>query len=276
MPEQNQAPAVPSGQGPTGDKVSPRQGTTPSASKQPAVGSAAFEYEWEDGRKDSFATMEDLKKAWREGHLRRDDYTKKTQELAEQRKAMEAERKQYAEMMANVQRMQSQWEPVDTFLKSRPDIRDYILQNMRYPNHQAIAETAKNAVNQDVEELRKQLQELAEWKEQQAEAERRAAVYDHLSKQYEDFDPEVVEQALTEFNELPDGEEIRWLAERIYQAHKGREIPKKIEERVVQNLETKARKMPPVPPSQAARETPEETPRSLREAARIYKEKHKD
>ena len=131
MPETIAAPAQPSGQGPSVGKASAPTQTTPSRPSGSAVGKPHFEYEWEDGTKDSYANEEDFRKAWREGRLRHKDYTKKTQELAKQREAFGKQQRDLETLAGEAKKLHGQWEPVDKWLNQKPDVRDYILKNMR-------------------------------------------------------------------------------------------------------------------------------------------------
>jgi len=275
MPDQTQAPAAPSGQGPAvGKATSAPAKTTPSAQGTAAVGKPHFEYEWEDGTKESYATEEDFKRAWRDGRLRHKDYTKKTQELAEQRKAFDQERQKLEQVAGEARKLHGQWKPVDDWLKSRPDVSDYIVKNMRNPTPDAIAEQVRAPINQELEQTKSQLQQLMEWKQKREEEEKKQQIYDHLSKQYEDFSPEEIEEELNRFNESPDEDDPMKMAELLYWARKGRAVPRKVGETVVAGPAGTSRKMPPVPSAKAMREAPEEKPKSLREAAEIYKRKH--
>lgn len=275
MPETTPAPAAPSGQGPAVGKASsaPTQ-STPSSQVATAVGKPHFEYEWEDGRKESYATEDEFRKAWRDGRLRRDDYTKKTQEIAKEREALKKEREGLELTAAEARKLHGQWKPVDDWLKQRPDVSEYITKNMRNPSPEAITEQVKSTLGKDLEATKGELQKLMEWKQQREEAERKQQVYDHLSKQYEDFNPEEIEEELKRFNESPDQDDQRNLAELLYWARRGRAVPKKVGEEVVAGPQAPSRKMPPVPSGKAMRQAPEENYKSVREAAEAYKRKH--
>jgi hypothetical protein len=274
MPESTPAPASPSGQGAAVGKATAPAQTTPSSSSAPAVGKPHFEYEWEDGTKDSYATEEDFKRAWREGRLRHKDYTQKTMELAKQRKQFESERNQLNEISQNARKLHDQWKPIDDWMKQRPDIKDYIVQNMRNPSPGAISEQIKESLGGDLESVKSELQQLKEWRAKQEEERRKQAMYDHLASQYEDFNPQEIEEELQKFNESPDQDDMRNIAELIYWAKKGRTVPRKVGEEVVAGPAPANRKMPPVPAGKATRPMPEEKPKNLREAAEMWKRKH--
>lgn len=274
MPETVTAPAAPSGQGPTVGKASAPAAKTPSTPSGGAVGKPVFEYEWEDGTKESFATEEEHRKAWRDGRLRHKDYTKKTMELAEKQKAFENERKSLDQIAQDARKLHGQWKPIDDWMKTRPDVRDYILKNMKIPSPEAITEQVRGAVGGDLDELKGQLKELSEWKSKREEEEKKKKAYEYLSSQYEDFDPSQIEEELTKWNEHPDEDDLMNTAETLYFAMKGRQAPKKVGETVVAGPATSARKMPPVPSAKQMREEPEEKPKSLREAAERWKRKH--
>ena len=274
MPLETVAPAAPSGQGPSVGKASAPTGTTPGVSGAAAVGKPHFEYTWEDGKKESYATEEDFRKAWREGRLRREDYTKKTQELSTQRKAFEDQRKQMDKLAQDAQKLHGQWKPIDDWMKTRPDVSDYIQKNMRNPSPEAAAKQFTEPLGMELQQTKSQLQQLMEWKQKQEDEARKKSMYDHLATELPDFNPDEIEEELSKFNESPDEDDQRNLASLIYWARKGRNTPRKVGEEIVAGPPPQGKKMPPVPPGKAMRDAPEQTPKSLREAAELYKKKH--
>ena len=274
MPLETVAPAAPSGQGPSVGKASAPTGTTPSSSSGGAVGASHFEYDWEDGTKDSYATEEEFRKAWRDGRLRHKDYTKKTQELSTQRKAFDDQRKQMEKVAQDAQKLHGQWKPIDDWMKTRPDVSEYIQKTMRNPSPETIAKQATEPFGQELQQTKSQLQQLMEWKQKQEDETRKKQMYEHLASEYPDFNPEEIEEELARFNESPGEDDQRNLASLIYWARKGRGAPRKIGEEVVAGPPPVGKKMPPVPSGKAMRAAPEEKFKTIREAAEAYKRKH--
>lgn len=274
MPETVAAPASPSGQGPSVGKASAPTGTTSAVSGGGAVGTPHFEYSWEDGTKESYATEEEFKRAWRDGRLRHKDYTKKTQELSAQRKAFDEQRQQMEKMAQDAQKLHGTWKPIDDWLKTRPDVSEYIQKTMRNPSPDTIAKQATEPFGRELQQTKSQLQQLMEWKQKQENETRKKQMYEHLASEYPDFNPEEIEEELKRFNESPGADDERNLASLIYWARKGRAVPKKIGEEVVAGPASVSKKMPPVPPGKATKETTEAKPKTLREAAEAYKRKH--
>jgi len=263
MAEELTAPAQPSGQGPSVEKAPASTSKTP-----------YFEYEWEDGKKDSFASVEDLKRSYREGVLRHRDYTKKTQELAEQRKTHETERKALEATAVQVRAMESQWRPVDEFLKNRQDVYQYIQSQMRQPGPDIMARQTQNLVENKTKGIEDKLKAFEEWKEEQDLERQKRSLFDQFKKTYDDFDEDAISEELRKANETPEEDSLRSLVEMIYFARKGRETPIEIEKRIAETSSGKSQKRPPVPPGKAPKEGPTTVPRTFTEAAELYKKKH--
>lgn len=196
----------------------------------------------------SFNSQDEIAKHVREGTLRQSDYTKKTQEVAEQRKAMEEKERQLEQQLSAFLEQKGQYDKIDGFFKKRPDVRDYILQNMRQPDPHKQADYLKKYAEEQTTSVKKELDEL----KQQIEAEKRAKQYEQqrkevfgeLSGQFEDFNEEAISKQLEEiqgYQSLPEKEALRNFAQVLYYASKGRTSP-------IEQEEKQARRVAPMKP----------------------------
>jgi hypothetical protein len=254
----------------------------PPANVQPPVGtvanapnSAFLEYEWENGKKETFKTKEDTLRYLREGTLRHQDYTKKTQELAKQREKQSEREKQIEAMLADITAKKAKIDPMDEFLTKRKDIADYIASQMREPSPQVQEDQFKKLIEQYTKPLQDKLTEAETWRKGQEENRQWEEIHGTLGKQYPDFNKDTVEQMLQDLRETPEGEENRALAEMAYWAAKGKTspVPKPAQPKSTERLS----KISPVP-SQGASPPPASTgtPASIRAAVDAYKQAHPD
>ncbi len=274
------APAAPSGQSQA--PVQPSPGT--------AVTTPFFEYEWEEGNKagkngkEVFKTKEELSKAYREGVLRHADYTQKTQGLAKEKEAVQKRDKELAAMAEELVRRKGEIDPLSQFLDSRPDIKDYIVKNMRQPSQSANAEVIKKMIEEQTKPLQEKLSEAEKFRKDQEQAVKREQIFSHLGTQYKDFNREAIEKRLKELDEVPEGEEDRSFLEMLYWAEKGRNptaSPVEIEKKITDSLAVKKLKQSPVPQARSVNVGPDNLPASvtgsrdpIRAAAEHYKRNH--
>ncbi len=265
MSDPQKGPVIPSGQA-----SAPVQA--------PATGESPFlEYEWEQGKKDTFKTKEEALKYFREGTLRHQDYTKKTQELAKQREAQTKREKEIEEMARAIAEKQSRIDPLDKFLTERKDVADYIATQMRTPSQENVLDQVKRLVEESTKPLQEKLTEAENWRKEQEAAANRERVLAHLATQYPDFNRDEIESLLEEMDQTPEGDEERAYLETLYWAQKGKKAtatPVEIEQKVSASLRDKAGRFSPVPSSNAAPPKTEATPKSIRDAVDQYKAKH--
>ena len=74
----------------------------------------------------TFKSPQELSEAWRRETLNHQDYSTKNRELAEQRKAFEAETAKHRGDMENWQKQGAQWSQLEQMLQSRPDVQNYL------------------------------------------------------------------------------------------------------------------------------------------------------
>ena len=235
--------------------------------------SSFFEWDAPDGSKVNFTKKDELAGYLRDGTLRHQDYTKKTQSLSEERKKFESEREQFMKEQQSGQQRDSTIQKMDAFLKSRPDVEQYILQQMRSPSAANLQELSKKTVDESVSPLQKKLDELENWKKGQETAAQRQHAYEMLQKQYPDFDPEAVQSMIDQYTNLAPGDEMRAMAELIYYAQKGKMSPAELEQQMAENLRKKG-SVPSVT-SGSRQVGGKATPKTLDEAAALAKQEFK-
>lgn len=189
-----------------------------------------------DGDKDVvFKTKDELQKAWKESHFRRSDYTKKTQELSQLRKQFEQRQKELEDKA-------KEFEKYDKFVQQRPDLYKRLQQELsRPPSGEVAYERSTKYVDEQVESLKKELEEFKGWKETQEREREKQEVYSKLREQYEDFDPDSIESFMQEVQEggMPG------VYEAFYHAMKGRENPIKTEQKIAENFKKKQKASTP-------------------------------
>lgn len=228
-----------------------------------------FQYQHDDGEELIFHDPDELKRHFREGLLRHKDYTKKTQELSEQRKQFESERQQKEAEWSQYLQMKQQIDKYDQFLKQNPQIAQELRQRM----------AGKQGQGNMPPQLQKEIEELKQWKEErekrdqemQSREQRRAAqekAHEILSGQYPDYDRKAVESLVQQLEQTPPGDEERAYLELLHLAAKGRQRPAELEEKVSQRLQKKQNSHSPMPSGSSAPKGGKRSFKSLDEAAK--------
>lgn len=245
-PSATTAPASSSGTTgtPAGQSATPTQQGAPSS---------FYSYKFDDGKEHTFSSKQELDSFFRSGVLRHSDYTKKTQELAEQRKSLEAERKRMQEQVDRLTSLQNKWEPVDKFFSSRPDLAKEII--TKYKGVKPQTEAGDSELRKQFEEFKKSIEEKDK---KAADEDRRRQVYSAMKERYEDFDEEGVNKALASMVEGAPGDEMATLIELIHFANKGRMAPAEIERKMAQNLQHKNALKPPLKSGATPAEAPKQ------------------
>lgn len=190
-----------------------------------------YSYESDDGNKTDFKDTKELNEYIRSGTLRHGDYTRKTQEVASQRKALEADRAKYdAEFTTFLQQRQEQ-QKVEEMLKTLPpEVYERLKQGIKSQLRQ-----------QELKDPRvDQLLKENEAKQKQAEEDSmRTAAIDSLSRSYPDFNKDSVMEAIKQLEEIAPGDHMRAFMELLHFAGKGRTSPAQIEQATVEALKKK-------------------------------------
>jgi len=213
------------------------QGAAPSQGQGTAPDNGQGDQVWwkaPDGT--AFKSPDDLGKVYQDGLMMRKDYTKKTQTLAEERRAHEQERKQFQldreehlRVVSDREARAKEHEQFDRFVKQYPaKYKAWLAEIKKGPGPDDVAER----VRQEMEEkYGSKLSELDNWKAQQ-EAERlRNEAYAGLKGKYSDFDADSVNKRLEELTaKLRDGD-IGYLAEMLFLSNRAtKATPERIEE----------------------------------------------
>lgn len=205
-----------------------------SGSEQPAV---FHEWDHPSGEKVTFSTPDELNEALKSSYFRQQDYTRKTQSIAEQKKQIEKERADFQEQMKMFQQSKKQYDEWDNLLKQRPQIYQQLQNLARSPaNPGEIYDRSVGYVDEKTKAFEEKVKQFEDYiKEQKSEKERNSII-EQLTGKYEDFDRQSVEEALAA---LRDGG-LPALYEMGYYARKGRSLtPSEVEKNVTQKLRKK-------------------------------------
>lgn len=236
---------------------------------EPEQAEPFFRYKHDDGEEMIFNNQDELSKTFREGLLRHRDYTKKTQELAEQRKAFESEQQQKQAEWAQFLEMKQKYDKYDQFLRQNPQIAQELQRRMSGAQGQGRVPP----------ELQQQIEELKQWKEErekrdqemQNREQRRAAqekAHELLSGRYPDYDRKAVEEMIAQLEQTPPGDEELAYLELLHLAAKGRRTPAELEEQMAERLQKKKNSHSPMPSGQSAPQGGKRTFKNLDEAAK--------
>lgn len=247
-PEQGQAEQGPVDSGQAVD--------APVSDGQGVEDSPFFEYEHDDGEVMKFGSPDELKSHFRDGLLRHSDYTKKTQELAEQRKKFDSERQRWeAERTANLQAY-SKWSKIDDRFRKDPKFRQALTNAMRQDQQQggnsnvdALLQQRLGPIQQKIQQWERQQQEEQRKRQDQEETEK---AFSLLEKNYEDFDRQAVQNEIQRLQQLPPGDSTRALYELLHLAMKGRVTPAQMEKQIAQRQRRNSTVKPPMSTSNAS------------------------
>lgn len=206
--------------------------TDPSVDDGQSGGTESF-YVYKDGdTEQSFKDAKELSDYIRSGTLRHADYTQKTQSLAEQRKAYEAEKARYdAEYTTFLQRRQ-EYDKIEKYLKSLPpEVYNKLKQGINSQPQQ------REFKDPRIDQL---IKEREEEKQRQENEAMREKAFASLTSTYSDFNKESVMEAVNKFQELAPGDSMRKFLELVYLAEKGKTSPAQIEQKTAELLRRKS------------------------------------
>jgi len=196
-------------------------------------------FEWTDPdtkEVSNFATREDLEKGFKDSYMMRSDYTRKTQDIATQRRQNDSQRQRLDSMMEDVRKKQTEYEKFDDFIKNRPDVYRQLNTMMQAPPDGNVGyERATSYVDEKNAELDERLKEFENWKRESELEKEKNLHFEELRTAYPDFDSEAVEKAL---QSLGQGN-IKDLYESLYFSGKGRD-PVALEQRAARAAKEKA------------------------------------
>lgn len=198
-----------------------------------------YEYEYEDEEPEPFFTIEDekgkaqhfyspdeLKKAFKDFGMMRSDYNRKTQSLAEQRRAFEAERDR---TMREIMQSKERYDRYDKFLRENPHVAQQLKRLVDEAGAGGAAGMKQDAMlNQLREELEGKISELSEWKQQQEFTRAQEEVMSRLEGRYDDFDRNEIGSMLEDLNP----NDLSQVIELLYYAARGKSKGAAIVERM--------------------------------------------
>jgi hypothetical protein len=208
-----------------------------------------YSYESDDGTKTDFNDAKELGDFIRQGSLRHADYTRKTQSLAEERKAYEANKAKFDAEYTHFLESKQQNDKIEKYLQSLPpEVFERLKQGIK-------GQPRKPARDPEVEKFMKQYeadkQEREAERQRQLDNEERERAFNNLSKVHEDFDRDSVMEMVKSLEEVPEEDRMRTFMEMLYYSQKGRMTPAEIERKMADNLAKKAKT--PVPMGHTAK-----------------------
>jgi hypothetical protein len=226
-----------------------------------------FTYEHDDGEVYNFKSPDELKSHFRDGLLRHSDYTRKTQELANERKKFEQERERHnAEKTASLQAY-SQWSKIDQKYKSDPAFRQALQE--AYRKSQNGNGNLDSVIQQKLAPVEKKLSEWERQREKEQrkrqEQEEQEKAFSLLEKSIDGFERKAVQDELKRLQQLPPGESTRALFELLHYAMKGRVTPAEMEKQFAERQRRNSQARPPMSPSGASPRS-QKTFKNFREA----------
>lgn len=216
----------------------PGQGA-PAAPQQTGTTAPFFSFTGPDGKAETFATREDLDRAWKDSYFRRSDYIRKTQELGNLRKQHEQERKEFEEQLKALQKEKERYERYNQGLLRRPDVARQ-LESLAAGGLSSPQDLRQSLMDQVQELLNPIKSEIDTWKkEREAEKLDRGLqeAYRKIAEEFPDFDQKAVEDLLYE---LSNGDSHEPLVRLAHFAARGMLSPAQAEQRAAQARERKA------------------------------------
>jgi len=224
MPEPTVPAPVIDGQG----DVAPASGQ---ASQEPF-----YKYKYADGSEDKFSTPEELTKSWRDSYLRQQDYTRKSQAVAKEREQFTKEQDDFKAQMKAFQEMRAKYDRWDQALSARPGLlRDLETRISGPASPKDVYERATGYADEKEKALGERIEKLEKMLAQQGDERELDSVFGSMEKKYGDFDRAATRELL---EQLADGK-TEPLVEMLYHAHKGRQDPVAVQQRLAENAAKK-------------------------------------
>lgn len=186
-----------------------------------------FTLEDAKGKQQHFYNQDELKKYFQDAGMMRSDYNRKTQSLAEQRKAFEAERDR---MMQEINDKKQRYDRYDQFLRENPHVAQQLKKLVDEAKSGGGAASMKNnaMLNQLKEELEGKISELDSWRQEQEFNRLQEGVMSKMESRYEDFDRSEIGSMLEDLN--PNS--LEQVVELLYHAARGKTKGAQLVERV--------------------------------------------
>ena len=204
------------------------QGAAPAGAGQAGSSGSAF-FTSPDGK--AYATKDELANDWKESYLRREDYSRKTMTLADERKKHEKEREDFKKEQERVGALKDEYGKFDKMVRSRPDVYAEMKQRLqRGPSVDTFAQSLEQQIEEKYGGKFKEFEDYM--KNQQAQTERDRA-FKTVKDKYADVDEDLVMNML---DEISSGD-FSTLVEALHWATKGRSLnPATVAKKVAQHV----------------------------------------
>lgn len=188
----------------------------------------------------NFKDQDELSQWIKDNHLRRSDYTKKTQEVAESRRAFLTEKELFAQQLRDFEDKKKGYsihDEMNEFLTQNPDVFNELKQRLEERKRLGLTgQVPMESIEKMMEErFGPDIQAFKDWQRERKTAEQRESALGPLKEKYEDFDEKLIDE---EFNKLKQAGDLGTLYEILYHSLKGRNAnPAKAEEDVLAKIE---------------------------------------
>lgn len=206
-----------------------------------------FSFTDEKGKEVSFMSPDELKQKFADYGMLRSDYTRKTQELAEQRKQFEENRDK---MFQTLKEKKAQFDKFDRLMKERPELFRRLESEIQRPaSPMDVIKQSQRYADEKLSPVDERIKALEDRIKRQDMEKERQEIFGEFKNRYSDFDEEAVQNMI---GEIVPGD-MRSLVNMLYYASKGKMSPAQMERKFVENTQKKqqARLMPgntPAPP----------------------------
>jgi hypothetical protein len=237
-----------------------------SGGQAPAEGGQApspepfFTHDRGDGRVETFQSPEELSDHYRRGVYFQDDYTKKTQSLAEERKAFETIRGQHETEKQSLAQLASELKGWKSFFETPRgrSVREQINQAISEGRDGGeVVETLKGEYDPKLQSQDERLARIEQAMERDRVERLRDSAFNSLSTRYPDLDRESVIKEVDRLAAIP-GDNTEAFLELVHLASVGKGMGPAVEEKVGEVLDQRRAAVRPMPSVQGKKAAPAE------------------
>jgi hypothetical protein len=186
---------------------------------------------------EKYSSRDELDKFMREDALRRSDYTRKTQEVANYRKQFDQERSKFTEEQKAFLEAKKRYDQWDQTLRTRPDIYKQLEQMTQTPPDAAsVFDRSREYADGKTKELADRLEALEQEREKERTNREMEEVMGKMEKEFPDFKRDSVLEWL---DTMKDGN-TESLVRALHFASVGKNTPLETEKKMVEKLQKKA------------------------------------
>lgn len=234
---------------------------------EPAEPSYFHSYEDDEGNKTDFKDANELNTYMRQSGLRHADYTRKTQTLAEDRKAYEAEKARQDTDYTSVMEIKKRNDQIEKDLQSLPpEVFARLKEGIKNQPRKQARDPEMDKFMKDYADDKKGRETD---KQRQLDNEARERAFTALGKTHEDFNKDEILNMVKSLEEVPQEDQMRTFMEMLYYSQKGKINPAEMELKMAENLEKKAKTPIPMGNTKKIPTTGEKTYSSLKEAKKV-------